>query len=108
MADMAQGLRHQRAVLRDLRRRFELTLAHHGADAQAPVADRNAAQIGDAAEIDQMIDHDVAKVQHRYEGLAAGENLGVGQRRQKLSGLMELSRSVIVEWRRLHLPRYAM
>src|SRR5580692_9300778 len=55
-----------------------------------------------------MIDHDVAEIQHRHERLAAGENLGVGQRRQKLGGLNELPRSMIIERRRLHFSRYAM
>jgi len=75
-----------------------------GADAQPAVADRDAAQIVDAAEVDQMIDNDVAEIHHRHERLAAGENFGVGQARQELGGFFELPRRVIVEGGRLHCP----
>ncbi len=92
-------------MLRDLGRGFELALAHHGADAQPAVDDRDAAQIVDAAEIDQMIDDHVAKIHHRHERLPARQNLGVGQRRQKLGGFLELPRRVIVERCWLHLSR---
>ncbi len=49
-----------------------------------PVHERDAAQFLDAAEIDQMIDHQITEVHHRHERLPAGQNLGVRQRRQQL------------------------
>ena len=67
------------------------------------VADGDAAQVVDAAEIDQMIDDHVAEIHHRHERLPAGENLGVGQARQQLGGLLELPRRVIIERRWLHV-----
>ena len=81
---------------------FEIALPHHGADAQPPVHHRNAAQVVDVAEIDQMIDDDVTEIHHRHERLPAGEDFGVGKRRQKLGRLLKLPRRVIVEGRRLH------
>ena len=105
MADMTQGFRQQRTMLRDLGRGLEFALAHHGADAQPAVDHRNAAQISDAAEVDQMIGHDVAKIHHRHQRLPAGQNLGVGQRGQQLGGLLELPRRMIVERSRLHFSR---
>ena len=103
MADMAQRFGYQRAMPRDLRRKFEIALPLMAPIATS-VAHRDAAQIVDAAEIDQMIDDHVTEIHHRHERLAAGENLGVGQRRQKLGGLLELPRRVIVEGSWLHRP----
>ena len=108
MADMAQRLGQQWAMPRDFGRQFEIALPHHGADAQPAVAHGDAAQIVDAAEIDQMIDDDVTEIHHRHERLAAGENFGVGQGRQKLGRFLELPRRVIVERRRLHCPGLAL
>ena len=53
MADMTERLGHQRAMFGDVGRDFEIALARHGADAQQTVADRDTAQLLDAAEIDQ-------------------------------------------------------
>jgi hypothetical protein len=103
MTDMAQRFGHQRAMPRDLRREFEIALPHHGADAQSSLGDVDAAQILDAAEIDQMVDDDVAEIHHWHERLPAGQNLGVGQARQKLGGFFQLPRGVIIEGSRLHL-----
>ena len=89
MADMAQRLNHQRAMLGDFRRRFDIALAGHGADTQAPVAHHDAAQFVETVEIDQMIDDHVAKIHHRHERLAAGQNLGVRQFRQQVGGFLE-------------------
>ena len=69
-----------------------------------PVDHGNAAQIVDVAEIDEMIDDDVAEIHHRHQRLPAGEDFGVGQARQQLGGFLELPRRVIVEGRRLHCP----
>ena len=75
MPDMAQRFRQQRAISRDLGRGLELALAHHGADAQPAVDHRDAAQIGDAAEIDQMVGDDVAKIHHRHQRLPARQEI---------------------------------
>ena len=106
MADMAQRLAPAAGNACAISaRRFELALARHGADAQPAVADRDAAQVGDAAEIDEMIDDHVAEIHHRHERLPARQNLGVGQRRQQLGRLLELPRRVIVERSWLHWSR---
>ena len=104
MADMAQRLGQERAVLGDFRRKFEVALAGHGADAHPAIADRDAAQFVEAAEIDEMIDDHVAEVHHRHERLPAGQNLGVGQARQQLGRFLEPPRRVIVEGRWFHRP----
>ena len=69
-----------------------------------PVDHGNAAQIVDVAKIDEMIDDDVTEIHHRHQRLPAGEDFGVGQRRQKLGCFLELPWRVIVEGRRLHGP----
>ena len=104
MADMAQRLRQQRAMPRDLRRGLEIALPHHGADAEPPVDHGNAAQVVDVAKIDEVIDDDVTKIHHRHQRLPAGEDFCVWQRRQKLGCFLELPWRVIVKGRRLHGP----
>ena len=105
MREVRHRRRDQRQVPRDLGRAHQLDVARQRADAHRPVGDRDALQLGEAADVDEELRREKPQVQRRDEALPAGQDLRVvampAQERQRLG---ERARADVVESRRLHGP----
>ena len=105
MREVRHRRRDQRQVPRDLGRAHQLDVARQRADAHRPVGDRDALQLGEAADVDEELRREKPQVQRRDEALPAGQDLRLvampAQERQRLA---ERARADVVESRRLHGP----
>jgi hypothetical protein len=81
-------------------------LGRAGADPHVPVAALDAPHPGDAADVDQVVEHGQPQGQHGDQALAAGEDLGaVAELGEQLRGLGGRRGGVIGERRGLHVTR---
>src|SRR3954468_21424543 len=95
----------QRRARGNLVAAFRLGLTHHGADAQRAVLARDAAQLGDTVEVDEMLEAGEAKREQGNEALPTGEDLClVAVFCEDGSRFGDGRRSVEAEGRGLHDP----
>ena len=99
---LTSGLRRGRARLRGCSR-------HAGgvgcgrADNEVPVLAVEAAHLGDAADIDEMVEHREPQCQHGYQTLTPGDDLGlIAQLAQEADCFGDAPRRVVLEGRRFH------
>jgi len=72
--DVWRRLRQQRRVQGHQRRFLDLDMARQRADAQHPMVDRDAGQVGQVADVDQQRRLCQPHAQRRQQGLATGQH----------------------------------
>ena len=105
MADQAGGFHHQGAAPGDHIGELEVALARHAADLQRAVDLPDERQALHPIEIDHMVGLHEAHIEHRHEGLAAGQELGVLEAPEQRHHVGDRAGIVITEERRLHMDR---
>ena len=106
MADERCGLGEQRHRGGDFGVRLDLGVGGRGPDPAHVGVPFDAAQLGDARDVDQVREHGEAQREHRHEALAAGEHLRVvAEVGEERHGIGRRGRGVVLERCGLHAPR---
>ena len=77
VADLAGGVRQQRHVLLQERRRLDVHVAGQGADGDVVAAVADVRQVAEATDVDQHGRLGEAELHHRQQAVAAGDELGL-------------------------------
>src|SRR5262249_57037672 len=72
-------------------------MGHHGADDEVVALGLDALELGDATEVDEIGGLRQPLLHGRQDGLAAGEQLGIGVGAERLGGVRQRGRAEIVE-----------
>jgi hypothetical protein len=103
MRDVRQGARDQRRVLRDDVGTFGLRMPHQRADADASVRALDAIESFNAVDVDQQRRRGQPHVQRGDQALPAGEQFRLRLARDEAQRLVERTRLLVGERRRLHV-----
>ena len=102
MTDLGQRLRENGEAVVDRSSRHQIALAGHRPDFDRIVGFHDPCERRDTVQVDHMVGHRVAHVEHRHQRLTSGQQLGVLLVRQQAHQLVDGRRIVIGERRRLH------
>src|SRR5258708_2787669 len=103
MPDLLQTLVQDRAKPLQLGTALQRPLARHGPDLDLPAVDADVGKLADSIQVDEVIGHHITKVQHRPQGLPAGQELRVFQRGEQAKHVGEIARIVILERSGVHV-----
>ena len=103
VADERGRPREQRHRGRDLRARLDLGLRRARADPQLAGVPLDAAQLGDATDVDEVVEHREPQREHRHQALAAREHLrALAEPRDERDRVGQRRGRVVLERRGLH------